>query len=225
VRRWVTGSTVTLVLCFLGIHAMWDSTERGMGAANTGYLTSVATSWQQVSHTDPTAFIWDEPAPWFVLSSNFAPYNRLSTTVGLVVPGLRFGSPSGNGYLIGSDGRIVPAAASRTVSTLLPFTGDLATNPGGRCLQPGSLTELALPLSRTLPRGQWIVSIHYQTVADATVLLGESTVPIPKGLGSIRAAAGTATPTREIVLRAHARAPICLQMSVEDPTSAGAPQG
>ena len=97
-----------------------------------------------VSRADPSAFIWDEPAPWFVLTSKFAPYNRLSTTVGLVIPGLRFDSRSGSGYLIESDGLIVPAA-SRTVSTLLPFTGTFATDPGGHCLLPSSLTSSRCP--------------------------------------------------------------------------------
>jgi len=226
VRDWVTGSAVTLVLCALGLHTIWDSFERGLGAANTSYLANVRTSWQRVSRADPSPFIWDEPAPSFVLSSSFAPYNKLSTTVGLVIPGLRFDPTSGSGYLIGPDGRMVPAAAApRMVSTLLPFTGDLATGPGGRCLRPGSLTELALPLSRTLPSGQWIANIQYQTVADATMLLGESTVPIPKGLGSIRAPAGTASPTHEIVLQVLTRGTICLQMSVEDPTTNRSPHG
>ncbi len=225
VRRWVAGTIATLTFCSLGAHAIWESPERGLGVANTSYLAKVRTSWQRVSRADPSAFIWDEPAPWFVLTSKFAPHNRLSTTVGLVDPGLRFDSRSGSGYLIESDGLIVPAAASRTVSTLLPFTGILATNPGGHCLRPSSLTKLALPLSRTLPVGQWIASIQYQTVADATVLVGESTVSIPKGLGSIRAAAATATPTHEIVLETHARDPVCLQMSIADPLPVGSPQG
>jgi hypothetical protein len=224
VRRWITGSTVTLVLCLLGLQAIWDSSERGMGAADSSYLANVHASWQRVSRADPAAFLWDVPAPWFVLSSSFAPYNRLSTTVGLVVPGLRFDSPRGNGYLIGSDGRIVPAA-SRTVSTLLPFNGDLGSVPSGHCLLPGPLTQLALPLSRALPIGQWIVSIQYLTPANATILIGDRSVVIPKGNRSIRVPAATTAPTHEIVLRAPARAPICLQMSVEDPTSAGAPQG
>lgn len=181
-------------------------------------------SWQQVSRADPVAFIWDEPAPSFVLSSSFAPYNRLSTTVGLVVPGIRFDSGSGNGYLIGSDGRVVPAA-SRTVSTLLPFTGGLASDPEDHCLWAGSLSELALPLSRRLPIGEWIVSIRYQTVADATVIFGDGSVRIPKGLRSIFAPVATTAPTHEIVLQSPARTPICIQMSVEDPMATGSAQG
>ncbi len=223
-RKWVAGSVATLVFCALGLHAIWDNFERGLGADNTSYLANVRSSWQHISRTDPTAFIWDEPAPWFVLSSNFAPYNRLSTTVGLVVPGLRFDSRRGNGFLITSDGRMVPATP-RTVSSLLPFTGDVATRPGGRCLRPGSLTELALPLDRTVPAGQWITSVQSMTTANATVLLGNQTIPIPKGLRSMLWPATTLTPTHWIVLQDRARVPICLQLSVEDPMATGPARG
>ncbi len=141
-----------------------------------------------------------------------------------MVPGLRFDSQRGDGYVIGPDGRLV-AAPTRAVSTLLPFTGSLAAGFAGRCLQPGPLTKLALPLSQTLPKGQWIVSIQSQTTEDATIFLGTDIVPIQKGARAVLSAATTAGPTHEIVVQTPASVPICIQLTVEEPIPTGPARG
>ncbi len=67
-RRVLIGSAMALVLCALGLHEAWSTFDRGFGVDNTHYLANLRASWQAVSHADPTAFIWDTPAPDFVLS-------------------------------------------------------------------------------------------------------------------------------------------------------------
>ncbi len=195
-----------------------------LGGVEIHYLANLRSSWQEVSHADPTAFVWDAPAPVFVLTPAFIPFSQLSETVSLVVPGLWFDSQRGDGYVVGPDGRLIRAPA-QTVSRLLPFTGTLAAGPGSYCLQPGRLSELALSYSRTLPKGDRIVNIHSVTRGDATVLLGTDVIPIKGGARTVTSSATTAGPTREIVLRTPARAPICLQLTVEQPVRTGPPRG
>lgn len=115
----------------------------------------------------------------------------------------------------GADGVLV-AATVRPVSALLPFTGAFATGTGGHCLQSATQTQLALPLSAILPKGQWITSNRYWTTAHATILLGDQTVPIPRGAGTILLPASTTGPTSEIVLRVRPRTSLCLQLTVEE---------
>ncbi len=184
----IAAVAVTICLCAAGIRDMWLTPEHSHGSANSRYLNRVETSWKKVSAHQPNAFVWDSTVPWYVLEPAFAPYNRVDTTVALVVPHLRIDVPDGIGYLITSSGKLVrsqPVVISRA-QTGAP-TADRPQSDAVCFDGRSGPSTLPLSLTRPVPQGESFMRVQYTGSSGFNITMNDTNDPITirRGSGTI----------------------------------------
>ena len=217
-RTWPVAALAAVVLAALGIQYMWSTPIRSLGAGNRSYADNVQVTWERVSSTQPAPFIWDTVAPGFVLGSNFGPYNRLSTTIGLVVPGLRFDQPAGAGYVVDYYGKVIPA------HTVVAGSGKLAGSALGNVpVDAGCFstlhrsTKFVLSLDRAVPPGQWFVRIHYFGRTSVAMHIDDTVVPVVAAGKDTVAPLTLATQTTGLTVGLPKGASGCISADIERP--------
>ena len=219
----VLALVMALVLCVLGLHYDWTTPDKTMGAQNASYIRNVRITWEKVKVRQPTAFIWNTDVPSYVLAGIFAPYNRVASTIGLVVGGLRFDSVYGPSYFVAPDGRLVPAR-SGVISRVSP-TSTVVGDPVGRTCLPSSKSSTlnALPMTNTVPKGDWFVRVNYTGSSGFTMTFDDQILNLTKHDGSILMPWFFPTSTKVFGFVLPKNASICLSLDVERPVQHGAP--
>ena len=200
---------------------MWTTPDRSVAAANRIYTGNLRSTWSTVSASQPAAYIWDTTAPAIVLNSNFVSYNRISTTVGLVIVGLRFDPSDGPGYIAGNDGRLEPARArviSRTKgSVLVDGTG------GGVCLPAATApSRVLLPLTAPVPGGDWFLRVGHSGSSGVVGTVNGLPLRLPAGSGAVLVPVASGSDIPSVVFGLPKHPALCLVVTVEQPVPIGA---
>jgi hypothetical protein len=165
----------------VGINEMWSSPTRAQGALNRSYVAHARASWSLAETKYAKPFVWDTEVPEVVQQAIFAPYDRVATTVGLLVP-LRIDAPAGQGLLMRGDGTLVPAV-SHVVSRAMVNGGAAAASV---CLRPRTQSRIAgFALTSTVPAGYWFVRIRYQHSSGFGASVNLFAVDFPRGSGQV----------------------------------------
>jgi hypothetical protein len=178
--RWqlLTVSAVALALCTLGARAIWTGTVHGYGAYNRQYAAALATSWDRIHKQEADAFVWDTVAPAEVLSPVFAPFNRVSGTVAMMVPGLRFDAASGPGYAPDPSGWLLPMTRRIKANVVAPTEG--------ACYGPWHSAEaVGLNFDRSVPAGQYFLRLDFRASTGVALEVNDDTFELHKGRGSL----------------------------------------
>ena len=208
------GVVATVTLCLLGIHYLWTTPDRALGAENASFVANVRKSWQIVSGQQPSAFVWNSAVPAYVLSAAFSPFNRVSSTVGLVVTGIRIDAAQGQGYMVAYDGQLQPAHREVVAS----LAARVVTRQGQICLGPTDTAKLyALPLTARVPKSELFVRVGYSQSSGFPMTFDGQTLSIPKGSGALLVpwTYYTASAVYGFALPAHSS--VCLSLDVERP--------
>ena len=216
----VLGVVATVALCVLGIHYVWTTPDRALGAHNASFVTNVRDSWQDVSGQDPSAFVWDSAVPAYVLSDVFSPYNRLSGTAGLVVTGIRMDATHGTGYMVTYDGQLQPARR-QVIASLAPSAVTTTTGEGQICMGPADTAKLyAIPLTARVPKSDPFIRVGYTKSSGFSMTFDSQTLHLPKGDGTLLVpwTYSAASSVFGFALPAHAS--VCLSLDVEQPVPA-----
>lgn len=215
--------TITIALCAMGIHYIWTTPDRSLGAANRIYTDNLQSAWAKVAAHQPRSFVWDTSVPWYVLTTSFRPYNQVATTMALVVPNLRVDSPSGPGYLINSNGGLV-RARSQVLSqvTTGPATGR-ASSGGNFCLvRRSTRSKPRLPLTKPVQAGNWFIRVHYTGSSGFNAFTKYQVLPIPRGSGTILIPLTVPKKISSLNLTVPKNASACLSVDIEEPVAVGA---
>jgi hypothetical protein len=181
-------AVLSLVLCGLGIRAMWTVSERTGGAMNATYVHNVEQSWSQIQKSSAHPFVWDTVVPSYVLTPLFAPYDRVATTAGLLV-NLRIDQATGQGYLANDAGDLVPAVPSIVSQALIaqsPASSSTAgPTAGGLCIAGNTRSRtLRVPLSTSVPAGNWFLRLRFVDSSGFSTRVSGEPVRFVKGNGS-----------------------------------------
>jgi hypothetical protein len=174
-RQWrVIGVVLAIgtLVSALGVASIWSSADRHQGAASRAYADNVAQTWRAATAAHADAFVWDTQVPNYVVTPLFVPYNRVSTTVGLLLS-LRVDAVAGHGYVIGDNGALtaaIPSVVSRARPTCLRS-------------QPSSRTAV-LALRTPVPSGNWFLRVRYDRSSGFTATIAGQSVTFAKGSGS-----------------------------------------
>lgn len=214
------GVMATVALCALGIHYLWKTPDRSLGADNASFIHNVRDSWQTVSKREPTAFVWDSEVPAYVLAPIFSPYNHVSSTVGLVVTGIRMDATHGPGYLVRSDGEL-QLARRAVIANLEPGAVTAPVGQGEICLARSDTAKLyAIPLTATVPKGDAFVRITYSKSSGFSMVFDSQTLHLGKGDGSLLVPWTYSAGSSVFGFALPARSSICLSIDVEHPVPA-----
>jgi hypothetical protein len=172
---------VLLAVAVVGINEMWSSPSRAQGALNRSYVANTSASWSLAQTKYANPFVWDTQVPAFVQAPVFTPYDRVATTVGLLIP-LRIDAPAGQGLILSDTGTLV-RATRRVVSRAVINGG---SESASQCFPPKARARYAgFPLTATVPAGYWFVRIRYQDSSGFESLVNLFQVEFPKGSGEI----------------------------------------
>jgi hypothetical protein len=212
-RQWrVIGSVLAVggLVGALGLASMWSSANRHQGAANQAYLDNVAQTWRAATASHADAFVWDTQVPNYVVTPLFVPYNRVSTTVGLLLS-LRIDATAGQGYLIGDNGAL-SAATPSVVSRARPV-----------CVRPQRTSRTAvLALATPLPSGNWFLRVRYDRSSGFTASVAGQPVTLAKGSGSFLIVDNPPGGTTTAPIDLPARAGLCVSSAdFEAPVAQG----
>ena len=218
------GTTVAVcvagALCVAGIRYMWMTPDRATGASNRIYLDHVQASWNKVSTGQPTSFVWDTSVPAYVMEPWFSPSNRVATTVALVVGHLRVDSLDGKGYVINANGELVPAEPKVISQGAIATTGRNSPEDGVCFDKQPRRSTLLLPLTPSLPAGDWFIHVRYTQSTGVTVnpyANGEQVFRIPRGSGTVLAPLTIPKRTRSLPLEIPRNSSACLDVQIEEP--------
>jgi hypothetical protein len=148
--------------------------------ATRAFFKTFAASWADVASHADHPFLWDTEVNPVVINNAFYPYDTVSVTVGMLHTGLRFDAWGGTGFLLLSDGSVVPAVA---VTQAL----GVVQGPPGVCVAAGAVPAgLSVPLNHALGAQRWFGLISYQSHTGAVVTeSGGATVRFPRGSGTL----------------------------------------
>jgi hypothetical protein len=182
----------------LGLASFWSSPNRHQGAANRAYLDQVTQTWHAARAAHADAFVWDTEVPSFVVTPLFVPYNRVSTTVGLMLP-LRIDGTAGQGYVINNAGDLT-AASPRVVSRARPA-----------CVHPGRSSRAAVLSLRTpIPSGNWFLRLRYVRSSGFTATIGGVAETFSGGSGTFLMVDSPPAGTTSVSIDLPARAGLCV---------------
>lgn len=144
------------------------------------YFADVSMSLAAETPLENRGFLWDTEVNSVVVSHAFFPDDTASVTVGRLHPEIHFDEWGRKGYLIRSDGSIVPAVAVTKATGVLPGSD-------GACVKPSNGTQvIVLTLNHSLKstaRRFGVISYVSTTGAVTTESTG-SIVPFPRGSGT-----------------------------------------
>ncbi len=192
---------VTAVFGGLGAAFIWRAPDRSQGAMNRQYLGNLTTSWDLVKAQDPHAFIWNTAVPPYVVTPLFTPYNRVDSTVGLLLP-VRVDAPSGAGYLVGLTGELVPASVQVQGRAVLPAPRCVAAQ--------GSARTVTLALGNAVPVGNWFLRLSYTGSSGFIGSIGDEQVSFAKGPGAFVMPDSPPFVMRTITVNMPAGAAVCV---------------
>jgi hypothetical protein len=222
-RPLVDGASVlaTVVLCSLGIHYIWTTPDHTLGAKNRVYTQRVDAAWAAVSHAHPDAFVWDTDVPAFVLAPVFSPYNKVTSTLGLVIGGLKVDAGAGRGYLVTGDGSLVPAKGRVLASQVASSVEPGVPSPTA-CVDEAAASQVRVHFDHIIPRGHWFIRIRYsRSNGEVIVLNAVGGVYLPKGSGTILAHLPATHPETTVVLATQQPSTLCEAADVETPVGVG----
>jgi hypothetical protein len=169
--RWVPSAAIlaTAVLCSLGIHYIWTTPDHALGAANRVFTEQLQSSWSKVARHHQKPFVWDTTVPDFVLTSHFSPFNTVSSTMGLVLGGIRVDEGTGQGYIVDPQGRLIPAQP-HVLSTQVGSSIAPGLRADQLCFATlRQVTVVRLRMGKTVPAGHWFLRIRYSGSKDRLV--------------------------------------------------------
>jgi len=207
----------TGVLCALGIHYIWTTPDHTLGARNRVFTQHMTSDWTKVSHAHPDAFVWDTAVPDFVLAPVFSPYNKMASTMGLVIGGLQIDTGSGPGYVVTVDGSLVPAKVRRLATQIASSVAPGVLTPVA-CINSAMPARIGVELDRPVSRGRWFVRIRYSRSAGEIIMVnGVAEVYVPKGSGTVVAHLPVVHPGRTLAIATLQRSRLCESVDVETP--------
>ena len=218
-RGWATASVVaTVVLCALGIHYIWTTPDHTLGARNRVFTQHLQSAWVDVSRHHRLAFVWDTAVPPFVLSPNFQPVNKVSTTMGLVIGGLRIDRGSGPGFLVVGDGSLIPAS-SQVLATQAASSAEPGVPSPSACFGSGQAKRMVHVLfDHEVRRGSWFVRIAYRgSRGEILGINSTETVFLPKGDGMVLAHLPAPRPVRTVLFTSRRDSHVCDSATIETP--------
>jgi hypothetical protein len=222
-RRLATGVSLiaTGVLCALGVHYIWTTPDHTLGAKNRVFTQRMASDWTAVSRSHPDAFVWDTTVPDFVLAPVFSPYNKVASTMGLVIGGLQIDSGSGPGYVVAPDGSLVPATV-RVLATQIASSAASGVPSPMACIDSATPTRVRVQLDRTVPRGHWFLRFRFsRSIGEVVALNGVTEAYVPKGAGTIVVHLPATHPGRTIFVGTLQHSRLCESVDVETPVAVG----
>jgi hypothetical protein len=207
-RQWVTmlGVAGACTIGVLGALSFWSTPDRSQGAQNRSYLATLRHAWDvaQASSTHP--FVWDTQVPPFVLTPIFAPFNRVATTVGLLVP-LRMDATQGQGYLVDTSGDLLPTSVTVVSrAALAGRTGCLSARPAAR--------TVSVPVHPLVHPGNWFLRLRYGRSSGFWAAARGQRVRLARGSGAFVIPYSTTSATSSISLTIPPGASACLAQVV-----------
>jgi hypothetical protein len=106
------------VLCYQAaffqgvISGSHQTSQDGAGRLSNGYFATLTGQIRRLEKMGYPVVLVDGSVPFQIVIPNFAPFNTLSSTIGLVDPGVRFGPPGRNAYSVSPTGSLVPDPGS-----------------------------------------------------------------------------------------------------------------
>jgi hypothetical protein len=173
--------TVLAIVFLYGMALVFDQDRdaESVGShASHGFFANFAASWATRTSTNP--FLWDTEINPRVVTPTFYPYDTASVTVGRLHPEIRFDEWGGTGYLVRSDGSVVPATAVTQARGILKERSACADTQrkAGR---------IVVTLEHRLNGAkQWFGLVSYQSATRAVATQSDgTTVVLPKGRGTV----------------------------------------
>jgi hypothetical protein len=174
--------TVVAVILVYGVALVFDQNRDSESAASHAshrFFANFATSWAATASTTPHAFLWNTEINPRIVTRSFYPYDTASVTVGRLHPGIRFDQSSGTGFLLRSDGSVVP---SRAVTQAQGVMGG-----GTACTDPHGGGRITVTLDHGLNGAkQWFGLVSYRSTTGAVATRSDGTTLVfPKGDGTL----------------------------------------
>jgi hypothetical protein len=135
-------------------------------------MTTLQRSWNSVKGHEPGAFVWNTQVPPFVVTPLFVPYNRVSSTAGVLMS-LRIDGASGPGYLVGPSGGLQPAGVQV----------ESRGAHGSDCFH--GTQSLSLSLRHAVPVGNWFLRLSYKDANGFDAMIGGEQVTFTRGNGAL----------------------------------------
>jgi hypothetical protein len=173
--------TVLAVVVVYGMALVFDqdrNSESTTSHTSRAFFSNFSSSWTSSGAAAGHAFLWDTEINPRIVTRNFFPFDTASVTVGRSHPGIKFDEWGGRGYLLQSDGRVVPATAVTQARGL--------TDVWPACANPQDRTRrILVPLDHRLNAAKrWFGLVSYQSATGAVATQSDgATVVFPKGSG------------------------------------------
>ena len=164
--RWTRSAKIlgTLMVCLVmvgyGSELYVDqqrNTVMQMNHTTRQFFATFAMSWGRVAASTRHPYLWDTEVSSTVVDPIFYPDDVASVTVGALHPQLRFNSFGGTGFIIRTDGSVVPATPVTQASGVLPSGSTQACVTAAN-----SAAGITLLLDHALGAQRWFAIITYQ---------------------------------------------------------------
>jgi hypothetical protein len=183
---WFRGLVVLTLLAVVVVYGMalvFDqdrNSESTTSHASRAFFSNFSDSWTSSGAGAGHAFLWDTEINPRIVTHKFFPFDTASVTVGRLHPDIWFDKWGGRGYLIRSDGGVVPATAATQARGL--------TDERTTCANPQKRTgRIVVALDHRLNAAKrWFGLISYRSATGAVATQSDgTTVVLPKGSGTL----------------------------------------
>jgi hypothetical protein len=172
--------------------------------ASRQFFATFATSWATRASTTNSPFLWDTEINPTIVTPTWYRYDTASVTVGRLYPQIQFDKWGGTGFLLRTDGSVVPATAvTRAVGLISNRTG---------CADPQHPAgKIVIDLDHRLKAAkEWFGLVSYRSATRTAVTQTDgTTIAIPRGQGSLLTAFPPAS-LEKVELRLQPHSSLCV---------------